>query len=200
MSGLMGKKIGMTQIFNDEGEVTPVTVIEAGPCIVTQVKTREKDGYDAVQLGFMQAKKVNKPKEGHLKDKKLKHLREFKIEKPEEFKLGQEIKVDIFKPKDLVKIKGKSIGKGFAGTVKRWHFSRGPMSHGSKSHRRPGSIGAGTTPGRVFKGTRMAGRLGNRNVTQKGLEIVAVDLEKNLLLVRGSVPGAGKNLVEIRKQ
>lgn len=187
----------MTQVFDDQGEVVPVTVIQAGPCIVTQIKTRERDGYDAVQMGFEDKKKLNKPAQGHLKDKKLKYLREFKTDKPSEFKVGQEIKADIFKPKDLVKVKGKSIGKGFAGSIKRWNFSRGPMSHGSKNHRLPGSIGAGTTPGRVFKGTKMAGRLGNKKSTISGLEIAAVDAEKNLLLIRGAVPGPGNNLVEI---
>ncbi len=167
----------------------PVTVIEAGPCVVTQVKTKDNDGYTAVQVGFGSAKKISKPRQGHLKELKAKYLREFRIEKPEEYKVGQEIKVEIFKAGELVSVSGISIGKGFAGNVKRHHHSRGPMSHGSKSHRIPGSIGAGTTPGRVFKGLRMPGRMGNELATVKNLKVVKVDAQQNILLLRGAVPG-----------
>jgi large subunit ribosomal protein L3 len=190
---ILGKKIGMTQIFSETGELVPVTVVLAGPCIVTQVKTA------SIQVGFGAAKKVNKPLAGHLKDRKLSHLREFKVDKPENYQVGTEIKVDIFKVGELVSVTGTSIGKGTAGTVKRWHFHRGPMSHGSKCHRLPGSIGAGTSPGRVEKGTRMSGRLGNKRVTAKNLKVVKVDAEKNLLLLKGAVPGPGNNLVVINK-
>lgn len=190
---LLGKKIGMTQIYSDKGELIPVTVIEAGPCFVSQVKDR------SIQMGFGKAKKINKPMAGHLKELKCKYLKEFKVSKPEDYKLGQEISVDIFKAGDRVKVRGKSIGKGTAGTVKRWHFSRGPMSHGSKCHRLPGSIGAGTTPGRVEKGARMSGRMGNRFVTVSGLRIAKIEKEKNLLMVCGAVPGPGNNIVEIYK-
>jgi large subunit ribosomal protein L3 len=190
---LLGNKIGMTQIYNEKGDLIPVTVIEAGPCFVTQIKE------SSIQLGFGSAKKLNKPKAGHLKELKLKHLKEFKVKNPADYKVGQEIKVDMFKPGDAIAVSGTSIGKGTMGTVRRHHFHRGPMSHGSKSHRLPGSIGAGTTPGRVEKGTKMSGRMGNVRVTQKGKKVIRVDLEKNLLLVSGSVPGPGSNLVEIYK-
>jgi len=190
---LLGKKIGMTQIYSEKGDLIPVTVILAGPCYVTQVKEQ------SIQVGFGSAKKINKPMAGHLKELKVKHLKEFKVANPADYKIGQEIKVDIFKPGDAISVSGTSIGKGTAGTVKRWHFHRGPMSHGSKSHRLPGSIGAGTSPGRVEKGTRMAGRMGNRRVTVKGTKVIRIDGEKNLLLVSGAVPGAGNNIVEIYK-
>ena len=190
---LLGKKIGMTQIYLETGEMVPVTAVLAGPCIVTQVNAK------SIQVGFGEAKKVNKPMSGHLKEKKLKNLKEIKVEKVESYQLGQEIKADIFKPGDIVNVAGTSIGKGTAGTVKRHHFGRGPMTHGSKCHRLPGSIGAGTTPGRVEKGTRMSGRLGNCRVTVKNLEIVQVDVEKNLILIKGAVPGAGGNIIEIKK-
>jgi len=183
----------MTQIYNEKGDLIPVTVIEAGPCFVTQIKEA------SIQIGFGSPKKMNKPKTGHLKELKLKHLKEFKVKNPADYKVGQEIKVDMFKPGDAIAVSGTSIGKGTMGTVRRHHFHRGPMSHGSKSHRLPGSIGAGTTPGRVEKGTKMSGRMGNVRVTQKGKKVIRVDLEKNLLLVSGSVPGPGSNLVEIYK-
>jgi large subunit ribosomal protein L3 len=190
---LLGLKIGMTQVYSEKGELIPVTVIEAGPCFVTQINEF------SIQVGFGKAKKVNKPMAGHLKELKLKHLKEFKVSNPSDYKVGQEIKVDIFKPGDAIRLSGTSIGKGTAGTVKRYHFHRGPMSHGSKSHRLPGSIGAGTSPGRVEKGTRMSGRMGNRRVTVKSAKVIRIDGEKNLLLVSGSVPGAGGNIVEISK-
>lgn len=171
----------MTQVFDSAGNVQGVTVLEAGPCAVTQVKTVKNDGYNAIQLGFGKKK------------------REIRVDNPEGYKVGQELKVDIFKPGDAVKVAGRSIGKGFAGTVKRFHMHRGPMAHGSKSHRIPGSIGSGTTPGRVWKGKKMPGRLGGGMVTEKSLLVVQVIPEKNLLLLRGSVPGKKGNLVLIRK-
>ncbi|MEE8638355.1 MAG: 50S ribosomal protein L3 [Candidatus Margulisiibacteriota bacterium] len=199
VNGLLGEKIGMTQVFGESGNVVPVTVIEAGPCVVTQLKTEEKDGYCAIQVGFGKRKKMNKPSQGHLKELNAKYLQEFRVDKPEEYKIGQEIKVEIFKPGELVWVSGISIGKGFAGTVKRHHFARGPMTHGSKSHRIPGSIGGGTTPGRVYKGRKMPGRMGAGRVTVKNLKVARVDTEKNLLLLEGGVPGKRGNLLEIRK-
>ncbi|MBI5701861.1 50S ribosomal protein L3 [Candidatus Saganbacteria bacterium] len=199
MSAILGKKIGMTQIFDEKGNVRPVTVVEAGPCIVTALRTKEKHGYNAIQVGFGPAKKVNKPMQGMLKELKLKNLREFRVEKPEDYKIGQEIKVDIFKDGDSVKVSGVTIGKGFQGTIKRWHHHRGPMGHGSKSHRIPGSIGSGTTPGRVYKGRRMSGHMGAVRATLKNVKVVRVDLNNNLILVSGSVPGSKGNLVEIVK-
>lgn len=172
----------MTQITASKGEMVPVTVIEAGPCEVTALRTTDKHGYGAIQVKFKN------------------RLREFRVEKTDDFKIGQEIKVDIFKAGDKVKVAGISIGKGFAGCVKRHHFGRGPMSHGSKSHRLPGSSGAGTSPGRVLPGTRRAGRMGNCRVSVLGLTVVSVDPEKNLLCLKGAVPGAGRNLVEVVKQ
>jgi large subunit ribosomal protein L3 len=199
VNALLGEKIGMTQVFDESGNVVPVTVIEAGPCVVTQLKTGQKDGYCAIQVGFGKRKKMNKPSQGHLKELNAKYLQEFRVDKPEEYKIGQEIKVEIFKPGELVWVSGISIGKGFAGTVKRHHFARGPMSHGSKSHRIPGSIGGGTTPGRVYKGRKMPGRMGAARVTVKNLKVARVDTEKNLLLLEGGVPGKRGNLLEIRK-
>ncbi|MBU0671585.1 MAG: 50S ribosomal protein L3 [Candidatus Margulisbacteria bacterium] len=199
MANLLGKKIGMTQIFNENGDVVSVTVIEAGPCVVTQVKTEAKDGYRAIQVGFGQTKKITKPLAGHLKGLKARHLREFRVEKPEDFKVGQEIKVDVFKPGDIVEVAGVSIGKGFAGVIKRYHHARGPMTHGSKSHRIPGSIGAGTTPGRVIKGRPMPGRMGAVRVTVPSLRVVSIDTEKSLLLLNGAVPGKQGNLLLINR-
>lgn len=189
----------MTQIFDESGNVVPVTVVEAGPCVVTQVKTRENDGYTSVQVGFGSSRKLNRPKQGHLKEAKVKYLREFRVEKPEEYKVGQQFRAEIFKAGELVAVSGISIGKGFAGNVKRHHHGRGPMTHGSKSHRIPGSIGAGTTPGRVFKGLRMPGRMGGEMVTTRNLRVVAVNADKNIILLRGSVPGKAGNLIVIKK-
>ncbi|OGC08209.1 50S ribosomal protein L3 [candidate division WOR-1 bacterium RIFOXYD2_FULL_36_8] len=197
--GLLAKKIGMTQIFNDRGDVVGVTVLEAANCRVVGIRTKVKDGYNAIQLGFMLAKKLNKPLTGFLKENKLKHIVEFSIENVDEYKIGQEIKVDVFNIGDMVNIAGIGIGKGFAGTTKRWHHHRGPMTHGSKSHRLTGSIGAGTTPGRVYKGLNMPGHMGAKRVTNRKVKIVSVDTEKNLLLVKGSVPGPKGNIVEIVK-
>lgn len=197
MGAILGKKIGMTEVYDERGTVHPVTVVLAGPCIVTDIRTKEKHGYNAIQVGFLPAKKPNKPMQGILKENKLKHLKEFRVEKTDDFKVGQEIKADIFKAGDIVKVSGITIGKGFQGTIKRWHHHRGPMGHGSKSHRIPGSIGAGTTPGRVYKGRRMAGRMGAKQATLKNVFVVKVDPEKNLVLLRGSVPGPNNNIVEI---
>ena len=189
---ILGKKIGMTQVFNDVGELLPVTVVEAGPCYVTQVKEK------SVQMGFGIAKKLNKPLGGHLKEQKLRHLKEFKTADAKSYQLGQEIKVDLFKAGELVRVTGTSIGKGTAGTVKRHHFHRGPMSHGSKCHRLPGSIGAGTTPGRVEKGTRMSGRMGNDRITTQNLVVHKVDAENGVLLIKGAIPGRTGGLVMVR--
>ncbi len=204
MLGLIGKKLGMTQIFDKDGNVVPVTVILAGPCTVTQKKTVENDGYSAIQVGFGIAKKMNKAQAGHLEKAGVKvaprTLMEFRLAKTDEYNNGQEIKVDIFKPGEFVDVSGTSIGKGFAGTVKRHHFHRGPMTHGSKSHRIPGSSGAGSSPGRVLPGTRRAGRMGNEQVTVKNLRVVQIDAEKNILLVEGAVPGAANALIVINKK
>ena len=199
MHGILGIKEGMTQIYDDGGNMVPVTVINAGPCVVTQLKSREKDNYSALQVGFGKRKKINKPMKGHLKEINARHLKEFRLEKTDDYKVGQEIKVEIFKPGEYVSVSGKTIGKGFAGTIKRHHHHRGPMSHGSKFHRLPGSIGAGTTPGRVYKGRGMPGRMGGGKATQVNLLVVRVDAEKNLLLVRGAVPGKKGNLLVINR-
>jgi large subunit ribosomal protein L3 len=200
IKGTIGRKIGMAQLFRDDGEVV-VTAIEAGPCFVTQVKTEAKDGYNAVQLCFGEAKLLNSPQKGHLKEiGQFKHLREFSSDDVNSVQVGQKIDVDMFKPGDLLDVTGISKGKGFAGVVKRHHFAGGPKTHGqSDRHRAPGSIGATTSPGRVFKGTRMAGRMGNRRVTTRNLKVLEVDLARHLLLVRGAVPGARKGLLLIKK-
>jgi large subunit ribosomal protein L3 len=205
MAGLLGRKIGMTQVFNPEdGHVERVTVIEAGPCFVTGIRRAERDGYDAVQLAFGETspKKLNKPKLGHLKKASvgnLRHLREFRGD-PGEVEVGAEIKVDaVFERGQRVKVSGVSKGKGFQGTIKRHNFHRGPVSHGSHNVRAPGSIGASADPARVFKGIRGPGQMGNKRVTQGGLEVVDVRADENLLLVRGSVPGAKGSVVEIRR-
>lgn len=200
IKGIIGRKIGMTQLFQDDGEVV-VTAIEAGPCVVTQVKTEVKDGYNAVQLGFGEAKALNSPEKGHLKDiGQFKHLREFSVDDVDSVQVGQKIDTDMFKPGDLLDITGMSKGKGFAGVVKRYHFAGGPKTHGqSDRHRAPGSIGATTSPGRVFKGTRMAGHMGDRRVAERNLKVVNVDVARHLLLVRGAVPGANKGLLLIKK-
>jgi large subunit ribosomal protein L3 len=200
IQGLIGRKIGMTQLFQDDGEVV-ATAIEAGPCFVTQVKTEAKDGYNAVQLGFGEAKKLSSPKKGHVKELgQLKHLREFQVDDIKSVQVGQKIDADIFKPGDLINVVGISKGKGFAGVVKRHHFAGGPKTHGqSDRHRAPGSIGSTTSPGRVFKGLRMAGHMGDRRVTARNLKVLDVDLNRHLLLVRGAVPGARKGLLLIKK-
>lgn len=199
--GLIGKKIGMTQVFTEDGSVKPVTAIEAGPCVVTQVRTPEKEGYSAVQLGFGEAKRLNSPERGHLgKLGKFRHLREFRTDDVASIEIGQSVDVSIFKAGDLVDVSGVSKGRGFAGGVKRHHFGGGPKTHGqSDRHRAPGSVGSGTTPGRVWKGLKMAGHMGNERVTVTHLEVVQADAERNLLLVKGAVPGAPKGLLLIRK-
>lgn len=201
VTSLIGRKIGMTQIFKDDGEAVAVTAIEAGPCFVTQIKTKAKEGYDAIQLGFGKAKRLNAPQKGHLKGiGEFKYLREFRVKGDTPPQLGQNIDVSVFKAGDLVNIAGLSKGRGFAGVVKRHHFAGGPKTHGqSDRHRAPGSIGASTSPGRVLKGTRMAGHMGNARVTVRNLEVVAVYPVRNLLLVKGGVPGSPKGLLFIKK-
>ena len=201
--GILGKKLGMSQLFDDNGNAVPVTLIQAGPCKVTQLKTPSMDGYSAVQIGFSSTrnKLLNKPQKGHLAksgDDLLKHLKEYKVDKPSNYELGSTITVKNFEVGQKVDISGKSMGRGFAGYQKRHGFSRGPMSHGSKNHRQPGSTGAGTTPGRIYPGKRMAGRYGGKNITTKGLLVVKVDDEKNLIIVKGSVPGKPGSLLNIK--
>ena len=200
---LIGKKVGMTQIFDEKGAVIPVTVIEAGPCVVAQVKNTDTDGYNAIQLGFGDVKesKVNKPLKGHFAKSKLtlkKHLREFRVDSVEEVKVGDELKADVFAKGDKVDIQGTSKGKGFQGVIKRHGQSRGPMGHGSMYHRRPGSMGSTTTPGRVQKGKKLPGHMGIETITIQNLEVVKVDLDKNVILVKGSVPGAKGAILKIK--
>ena len=201
LQGFLGRKIGMTQIFREDGRVVPVTIIEAGPCVVTQVKTKETDGYEAVQLGFGEVKRRNKPLSGHLKDSRLsRYLREVAADDTSEYEVGQTIGVDIFEAGEKVDIIGRSKGRGFAGVMKRWGFKGGPKTHGQSDRARaPGSIGGGTTPGKVYKGLKMAGHMGNRRITVKGLEVVEVDAERNLLLIKCGIPGATNSLVQIRR-
>ena len=201
--GIIGKKLGMTQIFDEKGNVVPVTVIEAGPCVVAQVKTVETDGYNAIQLGYgeVKTKHINKPEAGHFaksKKKKKKHLREFRLEDISNFKVGDEVKADIFATGEKVDIQGTSKGKGFQGVIKRHGQHRGPMGHGSMYHRRPGSMGATSTPGRVFKGKKLPGHMGSVTVTIQNLDVVAVDMDKNVILVKGSVPGAKGAILKIK--
>ena len=200
--GIIGTKIGMTQLFDEEsGQVTPVTVIEAGPCPVVAVRTPETDGYTAVQLAFgpVKEKKLSRPRAGHLKAAGVApHRSLIEFRDAEGWNPGDTVTVEAFEQGDQVKVSGTSRGKGFAGTIKRHRFSRGPMSHGSHNVRAPGSIGASATPSHVYKGTRMAGQMGSQRVTQRGLRVVEVDAEKNLLLVRGAVPGAVGGVVEVR--
>jgi len=199
--GIIGRKIGMTQIFRESGRVVPVTVIEGGPCTVTQIKTDERDGYQAAQIGFKTAKKLNKPERGHLEKTGLfKHLREVPVDGVEDLEVGQQVNVDLFEEGEKVDVIGKSKGRGFAGVMKRWGFSGGPRTHGQSDRARaPGSIGAGTTPGKVLKGKKMAGHMGNRRITVKNLEVVGVDVERNLILLKGGIPGAHNGLLMIRK-
>ena len=201
IQGIIGKKLGMTQIFRDNGKVEAVTAIEAGPCTVTQVKTVAKEGYNAAQLSFGQAKRLNSPQRGHLKGLgQFRYLREFRVDNSEGLEAGQKVDVSLFKSGDLVDIIGVSKGKGFAGVVKRHHFAGGPKTHGqSDRHRAPGSIGATTSPGRVLKGMRMAGHMGNSRVTVRNLEVFKADPARNLLLIRGAVPGATNGLLLIKK-
>ena len=215
--GILGTKLGMTQVFEAEtGVAIPVTVVQAGPCVVTQIKTEQTDGYTAVQIGYGEAKNktrqlnTKEPKEvnryltnaqqGHLVKSggtPLRHLQEYRVDDTGNFELGQQIKVNLFEAGQLVDITGKSIGKGFAGYQKRHNFRRGPMAHGSKNHRLPGSTGPGTTPGRVYPGKKMAGHLGNVRVTTRKLKIVRIDAERNLLLIKGTIPGKSGTLISI---
>ena len=201
---ILATKVGMTQVFAEDGSFIPVTVLQAGPCPVVQVKTVEKDGYEAVQVGFgdIREKLVNKPKKGHFAKANVankRFLKEFRFENAAEYSVGQEIKADIFSAGDKIDASGVSKGKGYAGAIKRFGLSRGPMGHGSKYHRHAGSNGPATTPGRVFKGKHMPGHMGSVAVTVKNLEVVRVDAEKNLLLVKGAVPGAKKSLVILKE-
>jgi large subunit ribosomal protein L3 len=200
--GLLGNKIGMTQIFDESGNIIPVTILKVGPCVVTQVKTKTKDGYDSIQIGYgnVSNKSLTQPKLGHLQKaniQPLKYLKEFRVKKDTELTLGQVLNVEAFSPGQLVNIRGKSIGKGFSGLQKRHNFTRGPMTHGSKNHRAPGSIGMGTTPGRVLPGKKMAGQLGNKITTIKKLKVVQINSEENILVIKGSVPGKPGNLLSI---
>jgi large subunit ribosomal protein L3 len=205
MRGILGKKVGMTQVFKENGEVVPVTVIEAGPCYVVQLRTPERDGYRAMQLGFeeIKAKRLTKGQRGHLEKVNLpylRHLREFRLRENESYEPGQEVKADVFQPGERVDVIGTSKGRGFAGVVKRYGFAGGPHTHGqSDRERAPGSIGACASPGRVWKGMRMPGHMGARRVTSQNLEVVLVDSDRNLLAVKGSVPGAKGGLVMIRE-
>lgn len=201
IDGIIGKKIGMTQVFTEDGKTRAVTAIEAGPCTVTQVKTVENDGYQAVQLGYEQAKKLNAPEKGHLKNLGLfKYLRELRVVNIEGVNPGDKVDVSIFKPGDRVDVTGISRGKGFAGVVKRHHFRGGPKTHGQSDRQRaPGAIGSTTSPGRVWKNLKMAGHMGNVRVTVRNLEVYSADVNKNLLLVKGAIPGGENSLVIIRK-
>ena len=203
MKGILGRKIGMTQIFTEAGEVVPVTVVEAGPVVVTQVKTIENDGYNAVQVGFVDAKEksLNKPQKGHLAAANTlkKHLKEFRVESVDTYTVGQEIKADVFAAGEMIDVTGISKGKGFQGPIKRHGQSRGPESHGSRYHRRPGSMGACSYPGRVFKNKKLAGHMGSVKVTVQNLEVVRVDAEKNFILVKGAIPGAKGSVVTLKE-
>lgn len=203
MKSIMGKKIGMTQIFTEDGVVIPVTVVEAGPLKVIQKKTKETDGYNAIQVGFqdMKENRVNKPLKGHfdkLEVEYKKHVKEFIVENVEEFEVGQEIKADIFKQGDKIDIVGTSKGKGTQGPIKRYNYGRGPETHGSRYHRAGGARAAASDPGKVFKGTKAAGRMGNERVTVQNLEVVRVDIDRNLLLIKGAVPGPKGGLLIIK--
>lgn len=200
--GILGKKIGMTQIFTAEGRVVPVTVVEAGPCPVVQKKTVATDGYNAIQVGFsvLRESLSNKPRKGHFQKASLKpmrYVREFRISDVESYEIGQEVKVDLFTVGDKIDVVGTSKGKGFAGMIKRHNASRGPMAHGSKYHRRTGSLGA-KGPARVFKGRKLPGRMGGERVTVQNLEVVRIDVDKNLILIKGAVPGANKSLLILK--
>ena len=203
VSTILGRKIGMTQVWDDDDNVVPVTVIQAGPCTVSQVKTKETDGYDAVQIGFgdIKAKKVNKPMEGHFAKagvEPMRYLREVRVEDASQYKTGDKVTVADFADVTAVDVTGTSKGKGFQGTIKRWNFSRGPMTHGSRNQRKPGSIGQCAYPARVRKGLHMAGHMGDERVTVKNLKLVRVDTDQNLLLVKGAVPGCKNALVQVR--
>jgi large subunit ribosomal protein L3 len=200
--GILGTKVGMTQVFSEDGVAIPVTVIEAGPCSITQVKTKETDGYEAVQIGYgaVKPKALNKPKLGHLSKSEtepVRHLREYRTDAISSYELGQTLLVDVFSEGQFVDVAGNSMGRGFAGYQKRHNFKRGPMSHGSKNHRQPGSTGAGTTPGRIYPGKRMAGHMGSKRVSVRKLQVVKIDAERNLILIKGGVPGKAGTLLSI---
>jgi large subunit ribosomal protein L3 len=201
--GILGNKVGMTQIFTENGDANPVTVIKVGPCTVTQIKSIESHGYNAIQIGYqvVPKRKLNKPELGHLEKVNalpLKYLKEYNVSNTEDFTIGQTIDVGTFTEGQFVDISGKSIGKGFTGNMKRHNYARGPMSHGSKNHREPGSIGQGSTPGRVFPGKKMAGKLGDQQITVSNLKILKIDTKEHLLIVKGAVPGKPGNLLSIR--
>ncbi len=201
--GIIGKKVGMTQIFDEVGNVIPVTVIETTPNTVVQIKTIEKDGYNAIQLGYgeIKDKHINKPEKGHFSKANLtpkKHLREFRVENIENYKVGDEVKADIFQAGEKIDVQGITKGKGFQGVIKRHGQHRGPMGHGSMYHRRPGSMGSTSTPGRVFKGKKLPGHMGKNTVTIQNLDVVKVDMDKNVILIKGSVPGAKGAILKIK--
>ena len=200
--GLLGNKIGMTQIFDESGNIIPVTILKVGPCIITQIKTRLSDGYNAIQVGYgnISTKCLTQPQLGHLQKSNiqpLKYLKEFRVNDPNIFNVGQILNVESFVVGQLINVTGKSIGKGFSGLQKRHNFARGPMTHGSKNHRAPGSIGMGTTPGRVLPGKKMAGQLGKKTTNVKKLKVVQVNTDENILVVKGAVPGKPGNLLSI---
>mmetsp|Transcript_12155 Transcript_12155/g.33452 ORF Transcript_12155/g.33452 Transcript_12155/m.33452 type:complete len:211 (-) Transcript_12155:5919-6551(-) len=200
--GLLGNKIGMTQIFDDVGNIIPVTILKVGPCVVTDIKTKEKNGYNSIQIGYgnISKNKLSQAELGHLQKSNihpLKYLKEFRILNPDCFNVGQLLLVDSLELGQRVNIQGKTVGKGFSGLQKRYNFTRGPMTHGSKNHRAPGSIGMGTTPGRVLPGKKMAGQLGNKMTTIQKLEVIQINLEENILIIKGSVPGKPGNLLTI---
>jgi len=200
--GLLGNKIGMTQIFDEFGNVIPVTILKIGPCVITQIKTILNDGYNAIQIGYenVPSKYLTQPQLGHLQKSNiqpLKYLKEFRVKNPEEFTIGQILNVDSFSIDQLINITGKTNGKGFSGLQKRHSFTRGPMTHGSKNHRAPGSIGMGTSPGRVLPGKKMAGQLGNKITNIKKLKVIQINSDENILIVKGSVPGKPGNLITI---
>ena len=199
MKGIIGKKIGMTQTFSEKGEVQPVTLVQAGPCVITQIKTESNDGYNAIQIGYETVKKANKPTSGHLqRTGNYKHLREIRVEELDELQVGQLLNVQMFTVGEIIRVTANSKGRGFAGGMKRHGFHGGPKTHGQSDRwRAPGSVGAGSTPGRVFKGKRMAGHYGNETITTRGLEVVSVDLENNILSIKGAVPGARDTLVMV---
>ena len=200
--GLLGNKIGMTQIFDESGNIIPVTILKVGPCIITQVKTTLNDGYNAIQVGYgnVSTKSLTQPQLGHLQKSNiqpLKYLKEFRVNTPDEFTVGQILNVESFSTGQLINITGKSTGKGFSGLQKRHNFTRGPMTHGSKNHRAPGSIGMGTSPGRVLPGKKMAGQMGNKTANIKKLKVIQVNSDENIIVVKGSVPGKPGNLLSI---
>lgn len=209
IKGILGKKLGMTQVFTTAGEIVPVTVVEAGPCVVVQVKTKETDGYEAVQLGFEETKRLSKPEKGHIEQQAravqskmpmLRNLREVRVDEAAKHKVGEKVDASVFKSGDFVDVVGVSKGKGFAGVVKRHHFAGGPKTHGQSDRwRAPGSISSGSTPGRIYKGKRMAGRMGNERVTVQNVRVVEADAARNLILIRGTVPGGVNGIVLIKK-